>query len=188
MATRQVRPSPESLQPATPRAYGYCRVSTDQQRDSGISLDEQQPARCIENGWHLERVYVDAGVSGSTPLSRRPEGAKLLRAVQPSAVVIAAKMDRMFRSALDALQTIADLKRRKIGLWLLDLGNDCSGNGISELIMTVLAAVVQFERGLISERIKDAKRNLRRQGRHQGGVRPFGWRFGTANGTGVPAS
>ena len=183
MATRQVRPSPESLQPATPRAYGYCRVSTDQQRDSGISLDEQQPARCIENGWHLERVYVDAGVSGSTPLSRRPEGAKLLRAVQPSAVVIAAKMDRMFRSALDALQTIADFKRRKIGLWLLDLGNDCSGNGISELIMTVLAAVAQFERGLISERIKDAKRNLRRQGRHQGGVRPFGWRFGTANGT-----
>jgi DNA invertase Pin-like site-specific DNA recombinase len=90
----------------------------------------------------------------------------------------------MFRSALDALQTIADFKRRKIGLWLLDLGNDCSGNGISELIMTVLAAVAQFERGLISERIKDAKRNLRRQGRHQGGGRPFGWRFGAANGTG----
>jgi len=93
--------------------------------------------------------------------------------VQPGDVVIAAKMDRMFRSALDALQTIAEFKRRKIGLWLLHLGNDCSGNGISELIMTVLAAVAQFERGLISERIKDAKRNLRRAGRHQGGGRPF---------------
>jgi len=73
---------------------------------------------------------------------------------------------------------------RRIGLWLLDLGNDCSGNGISELIMTALAAVAQFERGLISERIKDAKANLRRQGRHQGGGRPFGWRFGEANGHG----
>jgi len=91
----------------------------------------------------------------------------------------------MFRSALDALQTIADFKRRKIGLWLLDLGNDCSGgSGVSELIMTVLAAVAQFERGLISERIKDAKRNLRRSGRHQGGGRPFGWQFGEANGHG----
>ena len=167
MATRQVRPPSESVQL---RAYGYARVSTDQQRDSGISLDEQQrkiEARCAENGWHLEHVYVDAGVSGSTPLARRPEGARLLRAVQAGDVVIAAKMDRMFRSALDALQTIADFRRRKIGLWLLDLGNDCSGNGISELIMTVLAAVAQFERGLISERIKDAKRNLRRSGRHQ---------------------
>jgi site-specific DNA recombinase len=90
----------------------------------------------------------------------------------------------MFRSAFDALQTIESFKKRKISLWLLDLGNDCSGNGISELIMTVLAAVARFERGLISERIKDAKRNLRRQGRHQGGGRPFGWRFGAANGHG----
>ena len=187
MATRKLITTRIDVQPAATRAWAYIRVSTDHQRDSGISLDEQQrkiEARCIENGWSLEHVYVDAGISGSTPLARRPEGARLLRAVQAGDVVIAAKMDRMFRSALDALQTIADFKRRKIGLWLLDLGNDCSGNGISELIMTVLAAVAQFERGLISERIKDAKRNLRRQGRHQGGVRPFGWRFGTANGTG----
>jgi hypothetical protein len=48
------------------------------QADSGISLDEQQrkiEARCLEHGWTLERVYVERGVSGSTPLSRRSEGA-----------------------------------------------------------------------------------------------------------------
>jgi len=167
------------------RALAYARVSTDQQADSGISLDEQRrkiEARCLENGWQLDRVYVDAGVSGSTPLSRRPEGAKLLTAVRPGDVVIAAKMDRVFRSALDALRTI-DFKRRNISLWLLDLG-DVSGNGLSELIVTVLAAVAQFERTLISERIKDAKRNLRRGNRHQGGSRPFGYRFGRTNGHG----
>jgi len=57
-------------------AYGRCRVSTDQQADSGISLDEQQreiEARALANGWHLDRAYVDAGVSGSTPLARRPD-------------------------------------------------------------------------------------------------------------------
>jgi len=48
----------------------------------------------------------------------------------------------------------------------------------------VLAAVAQFERTLISERIKDAKRNLRRGSRHQGGDRPFGWGLGEANGHG----
>jgi DNA invertase Pin-like site-specific DNA recombinase len=156
------------------------------QADSGISLDEQQrkiEARALENGWHLDRVYVDAGVSGSTPLAKRPEGSKLLRMVHSGDVVIAAKMDRVFRSALDALRTIEDFKRRNIALWLLDLG-DVSGNGVSELIDTVLAAVAQFERTLISERIKDAKRNLRRANKHQGGGRPFGWRFGKANGHG----
>jgi DNA invertase Pin-like site-specific DNA recombinase len=48
----------------------------------------------------------------------------------------------------------------------------------------VLAAVAQFERSLISERIKDAKRNLRRGNRHQGGHRPFGYQFGEVNGHG----
>ena len=45
-------------------------------------------------------------------------------------------------------------------------------------------AVAPFERGLISERIKDAKANLRRAGKHQGGGRPFGWQFGKVNGAG----
>jgi DNA invertase Pin-like site-specific DNA recombinase len=103
--------------------------------------------------------------------------------VRPGDVVISARMDRCFRSALDALRTIEDFKRRRIALWLLDLG-DVSGNGVSELIVTVLAAVAQFERTLISERIKDAKRNLRRANKHQGGGRPFGYRFGQANGHG----
>jgi putative DNA-invertase from lambdoid prophage Rac len=169
------------------RVFGYCRVSTDRQADSGISLDEQErkiEARCVEQDWRLEHVYVDAGVSGSTPLGKRPEGARLLAALRPGDVVIAAKMDRCFRSAFDALGTIEGFKRRKISLWLLDLGGDVSGNGISELIMTVLAAVAQFERSLISERIKDAKRNLRRGNKHQGGKCPFGWQFGETNGHG----
>jgi putative DNA-invertase from lambdoid prophage Rac len=182
MVRYNTHPPLRPVQPALPqlqRAYGYCRVSTDMQADNGIRLEEQQrkiEARCLENGWLLEHVYVDAGVSGSTPLGKRPEGAKLLAAVQPLDVVIAARMDRCFRSALDALQTIQSFKRRKISLWLLDLGNDCGGNGISELIVTVLAATAQFERSLISERIRDAKRQLRATGRHQGGDRPFGWR------------
>ena len=165
--------------PQSPAVYGYCRVSTDQQRDSGISLDEQArkiEARALEMGWNLARVFVDAGVSGSIPFARRPEGAKLLAALRPGDVVVAAKMDRCFRSAFDALQVIQDLKRRKISLWLLDLG-DVSGNGVSELIVTVLAAVAQFERTLISERIVAAKQNQRRAHKHLGGSRPFGYQL-----------
>jgi len=82
------------------------------------------------------------------------------------------------------LRVIEDFRHRKISLWLLDLGNDCTGNGISQLITTILGAVAEFERTLISERIKDAKANLRRSGRHQGGFRPFGFRLGQANGHG----
>ena len=177
MATRKLSPKQPTL-PLPPRAFGYVRVSTDMQAESGLSIDEQQTkirARCVENGWSLEHIFVDTDVSGGTPLSRRPEGAKLLATLRPGDVIIATRLDRCFRSAFDALQVIEDFKRRKISLWLLDLGNDCSGNGISELIVTILAAVAQFERSLISERIRDAKRAARRDGLHLGGSRQFGY-------------
>jgi putative DNA-invertase from lambdoid prophage Rac len=171
-----------------PRVFGYARVSTERQADSNITLDEQQhriQARCLENGWGtLERVFVDGGVSGSIPLGKRPEGGQLLAVLKPGDIILAAKLDRCFRSAADALATIEDFRRRKISLWLLDLGGDCSGNGISQLIITILSAVADFERGLIGERVAATKANLRRQGKHQGGVRPFGFRFGRATGAG----
>jgi DNA invertase Pin-like site-specific DNA recombinase len=97
--------------------------------------------------------------------------------------MIAVRLDRCFRSAVDALNVIAGFKRRRISLVLLDLG-DCTGNGVSEFILTVLAACAQFEHHLFSERIPATKANLRRTNRHQGGLRPFGWVLGEATGSG----
>ena len=57
-------------------------------------------------GWKLADVFIEAGVSGSVPLAERPEGRRLLEAVSKGAVVITAKLDRMFRSAADALVTL----------------------------------------------------------------------------------
>jgi DNA invertase Pin-like site-specific DNA recombinase len=156
------------------------------QRESGISLEEQRrkiEGRCIEQGWQLAGVFVDAAVSGTTPLAKRPEGARLHAVLNPGDIVIAAKMDRAFRSTLDALQTIQSFRNRKISLWLLDPGGDVSGNGIAELIMTVLAAVAQFERSLISERMVAAKAQMRHQGLLQGGKAPFGYKLGNWRGT-----
>ena len=84
------------------RVYGSSRVSTDQQRDSGLSTDEQRvkiEARCLENSWQLQQVFVDAGVSGPVPLGERPEGGKLLAARARVTSCSAARMDRCFRSS-----------------------------------------------------------------------------------------
>ena len=60
----------------TSRVYGYARVSTVMQADEGESLDVQQ--RTIAgyaqmHGLAVERVFVERGVSGSKPLSERPQ-------------------------------------------------------------------------------------------------------------------
>jgi DNA invertase Pin-like site-specific DNA recombinase len=127
-----------------PAVFGYARVSTSDQADNGVSLDEQQrriEGRCLEQGWQLSEIFVERGVSGSVPFAERPEGSRLLRQLQAGDIIISPKLDRVFRSSLDALHTIEELKRRKVSLWLLDLGGDVSGNGVSEMMLTILAAV-----------------------------------------------
>lgn len=161
--------------------YGYVRVSTDRQADEGESLGTQQ--RVVEgyammNGLTLDSIFVERGVSGSKPLGQRSQGERLLSTLQSGDVVITAKLDRMFRSALNALDILAQLKDRGVSLHMIDLGGDVTGNGISKLVFTILSAVAEAERDRIRERIRYVKADQRKRQRYLGGIVPFGWRIG----------
>jgi DNA invertase Pin-like site-specific DNA recombinase len=160
--------------------YGYVRVSTDRQADEGESLGTQQ--RIIEgcammNGLTLDSIFVERGVSGSKPVGERPEGARLLAVLKAEDVVISPKLDRMFRSALNALDVLGQLKERGVILHIIDLGGDVTGNGISKLVFTILSAVAEAERDRIRERIRDVKADQRKRQRYLGGIVPFGWQI-----------
>lgn len=96
--------------------------------------------------------------------------------------MITPKLDRMFRSALDALGVLAKLKEQDISLHMIDLGGDVTNNGISKLVFTVLSAVAEAERDRIRERVKDIKRDQRKRQRYLGGEVPFGFEL-TEEGT-----
>ena len=161
--------------------YGIIRVSTTEQAAEGrTSLDDQRTritGAAMTNGWGVDRIYSDEGVSGSTPLAERPEGGKLVRALQPGDVVIAAKMDRLFRSAQDALNTVDKFKRAGVKLILVDMGTDpVTENGVSKMLFTVLAAMAEFEKGRILERMADGRKGKKAKGGHTGGQAPYGYR------------
>jgi putative DNA-invertase from lambdoid prophage Rac len=159
--------------------YGYARVSTDRQADKGESLSAQQrtiQGYAMMHGLSVDRVFIERGVSGSKPLGDRPEGARLLAALQPGDIVITPKLDRMFRSALDALDVLGKIQKRSVNLHMIDLGGDVTGNGISKLVFTILSAVAEAERDRTRERIRDVKADQRRRQRYLGGIVPFGWR------------
>jgi len=159
--------------------YGYTRVSTDRQADQGESLGAQQ--RVIEGyammlGLQIDEMFVERGVSGSKPLGERPEGGRLLAVLNAGDVVITPKLDRMFRSALDALDVLGQIQKRGVVLHMVDLGGDVTGNGISKLVFTILSAVAEAERDRIRERIRDVKADQRQRQRYLGGKVPFGWK------------
>ncbi len=161
--------------------YGYARASTSWQAEEGESLDVRQrtvAGYALMLGLTVDRMFVERGVSVSVPLSERAEGTALLAALRPGHVLITPKLDRMFRSALDALDVLAKLKVRQVSLHMIDLGGDVTGNGISKLVFTILSAVAEAERDRIRERVTQVKRDQRQHNRYLGGIVPFGFRVG----------
>ena len=158
--------------------YGYCRVSTAEQANGGLSLETQKQqitGYAMMKGWQIAEFFTERGVSGSVSLADRFQGQRMLAVLQPGDVVITAKLDRAFRSAADALGTLEQLKEDGIGLHMIDLGGDVCGNGISKLVFTILSAVAENERDRIRERVRDVKRHRASQLLFNGGKRPFGF-------------
>jgi len=177
----------KAKKPETMRVFGYARVSTAEQAKNGDSIETQRQqitGYAMMKGWQVAEFFVDRGVSGSVPLSERPEGQRLLASVVAGDVIITSRLDRAFRSAADALGTLEELKGQGVGLHMIDLGGDVCGNGISKLVFTILSAVAENERDRIRERIRDVKRHLATQGIYGGGKRPFG--FDVVDGRLVP--
>lgn len=159
--------------------YGYVRVSTKSQAEEGLSLEAQEKklqGYAMMHSLTIDEVFVERAVSGWKPIGQRPAGAKLLSMVRKGDAILCAKLDRMFRSAKDALEVADLLKRKGVSLHLLDLGGDITGNGISKVFFTIVAAFAEFERDRIAERVMDVKANERAKGKFLGGSRPFGWR------------
>jgi putative DNA-invertase from lambdoid prophage Rac len=161
--------------------YVYCRVSTFEQ-GTKTSIEDQEAA-CTVFGRMQGltafdiQVYRDVGVSGSTKLNTRPEGAKMLAAAQRDDTIVAAKMDRLFRSSIDALETAEALKKRGVHLVLLDMGTQSvMGDGPAKLFFSMLAAFAEFERGRLVERIMAGKAAKAAKGGFTGGRTPYGMR------------
>jgi putative DNA-invertase from lambdoid prophage Rac len=159
--------------------HTYTRVSTERQADEGesIAVQERTVAGYAQmHGLTVDRVFSERGVSGSKPLADRPEGAALLAALQPGDTVITPKLDRMFRSASDALANLDVMKRKGVSLHMIDLGGDVTGNGIAKLVFTILSAVAEAERDRIKERVAVVKADQKTRDRFLGGDAPFGYR------------
>jgi DNA invertase Pin-like site-specific DNA recombinase len=153
------------------------RVVTVDQAQNGNSLETQRQVLAdfaqLE-GLSIDFMFNDRAISGSNPLLDRTAGAALLGALTAGDAVFCAKLDRMFRNASDALATLDALKASGVRVFLKDMGGDVTGNGVSGLVFSILAAAAQFERERIVERISENRARLTGAGRHVGGRVPFG--------------
>lgn len=158
--------------------YGYTRVSTAQQVDGTSLSDQRRRIQAIADfhGWTVDDYFEDRGVSGGDALHTRPAGNDLLAMLKPGDTLIVSKLDRLFRSAEDALQRTNKWMKVGIDLVLGDVSVDpVTKDGVGRLFFTMLAAMAEFERNRINERTAAGREAKKQVDGYLGGHVPFGY-------------
>ena len=130
--------------------YGYARVSTATQGRDGNSLEDQVVA--LEK-YGCQEIVQEA-FTGKT--MDRPKFLLLLERLQVGDTLVVCKLDRFARTAIEGVQTVKKLFERGIRVHILNMGlieNTLTGN----LILTVMLAFAEYERGMIVERTQTGR-------------------------------
>jgi DNA invertase Pin-like site-specific DNA recombinase len=140
----------------------YARVSTrDKDQDPEVQLApmrEYVAARGCDASEYVD-VASAADMAGRLAWGRLVDDARQ-RHVD---LVLVWKLDRAFRSTLHCLRTLETWQRHGVGFACLTQNVDTTSPE-GQLLLTILAAVAEFERSLIAERVKEGMSNARRRG------------------------
>jgi site-specific DNA recombinase len=157
------------------QAWGYCRVSSADQANHGVSLDAQTAKIrqwCAANGYELVDVLVDAGISGGR-CDNRPALQAALKAVGRGDALIVYSLSRLARSIKDTLVVAEALERRGADLVSLSERLDTS-SASGKMLFHMVAVMAEFEKNVIGERTRMGMAQLRSQGKFCGGRPPTG--------------
>lgn len=179
-------PRKTRVTPSPSLVVGYVRASTLSQ---DISPEAQRAALarwCEGRGARLVSIHEDAGISGATPLDRRPGLLAALEAVavNGAGVLLVAKRDRLARDVMVAamVERLAERHGARV------LAADGTGNGDgpeAALLRGIVDVFSQYERALIRARTKAALGVKKARGERVGGV-SYGFRL-AADGVHVEA-
>ena len=92
----------------------YTRYSTDRQRETSLADQAHVcQARADALGLSVFSTYGDDGISGSTPVARRPEGARLVADALAGrfTVLLVEGLDRLSRDMVEVFPTPVGMNR-----------------------------------------------------------------------------
>ena len=159
------------------RVIAYCRVSTLEQADGGISLEAQQArmqAYAALYDLTIVETIIDAESAKSLNRAGLQRALALLRADKADGLLIV-RLERLTRSISDWQDLIDAYFGERGGKQLLSVNDSIdTRTAAGRLVLNVLITVAQWERETIGERTRDALQHKIRNGQRVGKVR-FGY-------------
>ena len=164
----------EPLDPT--RAVGYVRVSTDEQALGPEAQRDALAAWCDANGATLVACFEDHGVSGATPVDRRPGLTMALDALaaEGAGVLLVAKRDRLARDIVVGA-VVERLVEREGARVLSADGTGNEDRPEDQLMRNLVASFATYEKALIAARTRAALAVKKARGERVGSV-PYGFR------------
>lgn len=135
------------------RAVLYARCSTD---DKGQTTENQLIKLREYAQKHKYEVIAEFSEYKSGKDQNRPmfKDVMILAREHKIDVILVTKLDRAMRSVQNLLNTLTDLQKENVAMLFIDQDIDTS-SAAGKLMMHMLASFAEFERELISERVKD---------------------------------
>jgi DNA invertase Pin-like site-specific DNA recombinase len=146
------------------KAFLYARVSTGEQNE-GMQVREMREL-AERRGCDLE-VFIDAGFSGAK--TQRPELDRMMQLVRRGKcdVVIVYRFDRFARSTQHLVNALEEF--RALGVEFISVHEAIdTTTPMGRFAFTVFAAIAEFERELIRERVRSGMAHAKAKGKHMG--------------------
>lgn len=160
------------------RAALYVRVSTEDQANTGFSLDAQVKkleAYCRIREWTVADIYRDEGYSGRT--KDRPEYNRMMQESDKWDVVLVMKMDRIHRNSLNFTMMIEELNRNGKQFNSVQDKFDTT-TAMGRFVMDIMQRIAQLESEQIGERVYRGMEEKAREGRgNLGSGHPYGYEY-----------
>jgi site-specific DNA recombinase len=171
-------------EPSMIKAAAYIRVSTDEQAESGYSLQLQREritAQITAKGWELYNTYEDGGQSGGK--LERPALQEMLSDIDAGEIqaVVIYKLDRLSRKQRDTMYLIEDrFLAKNVELLSISESLDTS-SPTGRAMIGMLSVFAQLERDTITERLSGGRKQKAKGGGYAGGNCAIG--YSTTRGT-----
>ncbi len=168
------------------RVAAYVRVSTQEQKLHGLSLDAQKMKLtefAEKNHMRIVEWYVDEGVSGRKLIRNRPELQRMIQDAEKGKFdrIIFIKLDRFFRSVAEYHEC---MKRIAPVLWTTTEEQYDLTTANGRMLVNMKLTIAEMEADQTGERISLVNDYKTSTGQPLSGSMPFGFKIVTDSATG----